>query len=78
VRTGMSPADVIVAATSASAAVMKMPDVGTIAPGMVADLLILDANPIDDITNTRRISAVYLRGQAIDRDALGARLRGGE
>jgi imidazolonepropionase-like amidohydrolase len=77
VRTGMSPADVIVAATMNSAALMEMPDVGTLAAGMSADFLVLDANPLDDITNTREISGVYLRGVEVDRRALGERFRGG-
>jgi len=34
-----------------------------------ADLLVLDANPLDDITNTRKISSVYLRGAAVDRSS---------
>jgi imidazolonepropionase-like amidohydrolase len=76
VRTGMSPAQVIVAATRNSAALMAMPDVGTVATGKSADFIVLDANPLTDITNTRRINAVYLRGAALDRAALGARLRG--
>ena len=44
--------------------------------GKTADFLVLDANPLDDITNTRRINAVYLRGAAIDRAALRARWTG--
>ena len=77
VRTGMSPAEVIVAATSTSAELMELSDAGTVAAGKSADFLVLDANPLDDITNTREIGAVYLRGTSVDRDALGARFRGG-
>ena len=77
VRSGMSPADVIVAATGNSAELLRMTDVGTVAAGKSADFIVLDANPLDDITNTRRIAEVYLRGVAVDRDALGARFRGG-
>jgi imidazolonepropionase-like amidohydrolase len=77
VRSGMTPAEVIVAATRNSAELMQLTDVGTVAVGKSADFIVLDANPLDDITNTRRISAIYLRGIAIDRDALGARLSGG-
>jgi imidazolonepropionase-like amidohydrolase len=44
-----------------------MTDTGTLEVGKNADILVLDANPLDDIKNTRKISAVYLRGAAIDR-----------
>ena len=77
VRTGMTPHEVIVAATSTSAALMGLYDVGTVAEGKSADFIVLDANPLEDITNTRRINAVYLRGAAIDRDGLSARATGG-
>ena len=77
VRSGMTPAKVIVAATRNSAELMQLTDVGTVAVGKSADFIVLDANPLEDITNTRRISAVYLRGIAVDRDALGARFSGG-
>jgi imidazolonepropionase-like amidohydrolase len=42
-------------------------DSGTLEPGKSADFIVLDANPLDDITNSRRISAVILRGAAVDR-----------
>ena len=76
VRAGMSPAEVIAAATGTSAELLKIGDIGTIVEGKSADFIILNANPLDDITNTRQIDAVYLRGSEIDREALGARLRG--
>ena len=77
VRSGMTPAQVIVAATRNSAELMQMTDIGTVEVGKGADFIVLDANPLDDITNTRRISEVYLRGTAVDREALGARFTGG-
>ncbi|MBI2185919.1 MAG: amidohydrolase family protein [Acidobacteria bacterium] len=73
VATGMPAHDVIVAATRNSAEVMGLTDLGTIAAGKSADFIVLDANPIDDITNTRRINAVYIRGTAVDRAGLRAR-----
>ena len=76
VRAGMSPGDVIVAATATSAEFVGADDLGTVAAGKSADFIVLDANPLDDIANTRAIDAVYLRGAALDRDGLGARLRG--
>jgi imidazolonepropionase-like amidohydrolase len=75
VRSGMTPGDVIVAATRNSARLMGVADAGMVAPGMSADFVVLDASPLDDITSTRRIDAVYLRGLAVDRNELGARLR---
>jgi imidazolonepropionase-like amidohydrolase len=74
---GMTPAQVIVASTRNAADLIGVTDVGTVAPRKTADFLVLDANPLDDITNTRRISAVYLRGSQVDRAALKARWTGG-
>jgi imidazolonepropionase-like amidohydrolase len=70
VAAGMSPAEVIVAATRTSAEVMRLDQLGTIAVGKSADFIVLDANPLDDIKNTRRISRVYLRGAEINRAQL--------
>ena len=67
VSAGMTPMQVIVAATRNSAELLRLADAGTLAAGKSADFIVLDANPLDDITNTRRISAVILRGAAVDR-----------
>jgi imidazolonepropionase-like amidohydrolase len=67
VAAGMTPMQVIVAATRNSAEFLRLADAGTLEAGKSADFLVLEGNPLDDITNTRRISAVYLRGAAVDR-----------
>ncbi len=76
VAAGMTPAQVLVAATRTSAEILGLDDLGTIAPGKSADFVVLDANPLDDITNTRKISRVYLRGRQVDRAMLKARWTG--
>jgi imidazolonepropionase-like amidohydrolase len=73
VAAGMTPAQVIVAATRNSAEFLKLTDLGTVQAGKSADFIVLDANPLDDITNTRRIASVYLRGKSVDRAAMSAR-----
>jgi len=69
VAAGMTPMQVIVAATRNGAQFLKMTDAGTIETNQSADFIVLDANPVDDITNTRKISSVYLRGAAVDRSS---------
>jgi len=70
VAAGMTPAQVLVAATRTSAEILRLDQLGTIAAGKSADFIVLDGNPLDDITNSHRISRVYLRGQEVDRAAL--------
>jgi len=69
VAAGLTPMQVIVASTRNGAEFLRMTDAGTIAANKSADFIVLDANPLDDITNTRRINRVYLRGQEVDRRA---------
>jgi imidazolonepropionase-like amidohydrolase len=70
VAAGMTPAQVIVAATRTSAEILRLDQLGTIATGKSADFIVLDANPLDDINNTRGIAQVYVRGRRVDRAAL--------
>lgn len=67
VLAGMSPAQVIVSATRNGAELLRIADAGTLEAGKSADFIVLDANPLDDIKNTRKISSVVLRGAAVDR-----------
>jgi imidazolonepropionase-like amidohydrolase len=69
VAAGMTPMQVITAATSNGAQFLRMTDTGTIAADKSADFVVLDANPLDDITNTRKIASVYLRGAQVDRSS---------
>ena len=73
----MSATDVIVSATANSAALLRMEDVGTVQVGKKADFIVLEANPLDDITNTRLIKAVYMNGEVVDRQAIQSQLIGG-
>jgi imidazolonepropionase-like amidohydrolase len=67
VEAGMTPMQAIVAATSAGADYLRMRDAGILAPGKRADFVVLQGNPLEDITNTRRIAQVFLRGRAVNR-----------
>ena len=73
VAMGMTPSEVIVAATSDAARVAHLDNMGLVAAGKSADFIVLDANPLDSISNTRRIDQVYLRGQQVPRAALKAK-----
>ena len=66
----LTPAEAITAGTKTSAEILKLNDLGTVAAGKSADFIVLDANPLDNILNTRKITTVYLRGKGVDRAAL--------
>jgi imidazolonepropionase-like amidohydrolase len=72
VAMGLKPSEAIVAATRDAAEIGHF-DAGLVAPGKSADFIVLDANPLEKIGNTRRINQVYLRGQKVDRAALKAK-----
>jgi imidazolonepropionase-like amidohydrolase len=67
VAAGLTPMQVIMAATRNGAEFLKLKDTGAIKPGLRADFIVLDGNPLEDIRNTRRISSVYLNGAEVDR-----------
>jgi imidazolonepropionase-like amidohydrolase len=67
VLAGMTPMEVIMAATRNGAEFLRMADAGTLEAGKSADFIVLDGNPLDDITNTRKIRSVVLRGISLDR-----------
>ena len=66
VAAGMTPMQVIVASTRNGAEFLEL-DTGTLQAGKSADLLVLGVNPLDDITNTRKILSVILRAAPVDR-----------
>ncbi len=72
VAAGLPPMDALAIATSRPALRLRQVDAGRLSLGTRADFVVLDANPLDDITATRRIAGVYLDGEAVDREALRA------
>jgi len=73
VQAGLTPAEALAAATrNAAESAGQIRRLGTIEPGKIADLVLLDANPLADIANTSRIAAVIAAGHLYDRAALDA------
>jgi len=73
-QAGLSPMDVVVAATRTGAwALRRSDDLGTIEPGRVADLILLSANPLDDVRNLSKIDRLMVHGDWVDRDHLPSR-----
>lgn len=75
VKGGLTPREALQSATSAAAAFFHFEHgVGTIKPGSMASLVLLDANPLDDIQNVRKVHAVILNGSVLTRRKLDALL----
>lgn len=72
VQLGLTPMQAITAATSRPAELLGLKDLGTLAVGKSASFIVLDANPLDDILNSRRIDSVYLDGAKFDREGVRA------
>ena len=69
---GLTPAEAIVAATRDGADIARL-NTGLVAAGRSADFIVLDANPLENIANSRRINKVYLRGKELPRAAMAAK-----
>lgn len=65
VEAGLTPMQVIVAATKSGAEFLKAVDLGTLQRGKWADLIVLEKNPLDDIKNTHTIQTVYIAGNTV-------------
>jgi imidazolonepropionase-like amidohydrolase len=74
VAAGLTPVEALRAATSVPATAFHLADRGRIAPGMRADLLLVDGDPTRDITATRAISGVWKGGVPVDRESLARRV----
>lgn len=76
VDAGLTPLEALRTATVNAARILKKTDdFGTVAPGKVADMVVLDANPLEDIRNTQRIAAVIARGKLLRRGDLDGLLK---
>ena len=76
----MAPMQAIVAATRSGADYLGLKGAGTLTAGKQADVLVLDASPLDNITNSRRIGRIVVKGREVNRDSLrpGATRSNGE
>jgi imidazolonepropionase-like amidohydrolase len=63
---GLTPMQIITAASKSSATFLGARDLGTVERGKWADLLVLDNDPVSDIGNTRKINSVYIAGNRVN------------
>src|SRR3546814_8697694 len=76
VRGGMTPLEALQAATSVPAMALGFKDIGTLEPGKLADLVILDADPLADIRNSDDVDKVMLNGRLYDAATLAEEVTG--
>jgi len=66
VKAGLTPMQALVAATGGAARVTKLDgQLGTLEPGKFADFVVLNANPLSDIRNTRQVESVWIAGRQL-------------
>jgi imidazolonepropionase-like amidohydrolase len=79
VKAGLTPAEALRAATASAAEFLgREDDLGSVAEGKLADLVLLEGDPLEDIDNVRKIRAVVFRGELLDRNELDGMLAGVE
>jgi imidazolonepropionase-like amidohydrolase len=64
---GISPVQILTSATKGAAECMGLKKIGELKPGYYADFVVLDADPLSDIKNTRKINSVWIGGQEVNR-----------
>ncbi len=67
---GLTPMQALQSATKSPAAFLKLPEYGTVEVGKVADIVLLDADPLEDIRNTQKIRSVFFGGNHYGRESL--------
>jgi imidazolonepropionase-like amidohydrolase len=73
VAAGLPPASALLAATRNGALLLGVDSIGRIAPGKVADLVVLGSDPLADIRNTRKVERVMIRGNLLSADSIRRR-----
>lgn len=75
VSSGLAPVDALRCATSNAAELLSRPEIGVVAPGKAADLVLIDGNPAVDIQELRRVSGVMRDGRWVDLEGIDEKLR---